>query len=1007
MRFFKFTFAVLALISIFTACTKEEFAPQQEMQNTEFPGAKIIGTNLSADFTYGMATKVDAEGSWTEGDKLGLAWAPVTATAGTTWAQDSTTAVGDNLYANNMYFLQDGEFITYGNIYEGWNFGYFPYARMNKTGDVKKVVVNPDQEEAYEEDIFKTRLHLSAKQYLTEANVVNDQLVNGHFALYRAVKALKVNVNPVDEIKNNDILNGLEIKSVEFKSTLGNKPFISNGVEMEIKPSVLANVVYTEVENSDPVEYEYKEQATAEAFFTSLNTMTAAYTTATYRDNTVSTNVEKAKLNLTSAQDIRFYLLPYAAPAGAVIKANGLSLKVNVQNGFFLVEYTEGEDEDLSTIERNNNTAFTKLVQLYTQPKAGDDKYVGYMRKFSAAYEEAKHVGLNFTLTADMFHEQFVIEKESDWNKAVEIVDEFGKEEVEFTIKQGTTLATKWAFTEEIKLPKTAKLTVLGDEMILAKQGANWPSTGDKFVVKTNIEVKKDLNVTGKMNTTGTIFNKAIINAGAQSQITNLNNSASTARVVVAYGAKVNATAAGIVSYVVNEVSEANIARINKLIALDDLTPPLTPVNTLTVDGVTLDLNATAKSSDDDVYKPSPNDKIDNLSDINIELVNGGALMGDFYDQNIVNKVTALGGTAVNAINNVKPTYGLFVNAGELNATDAILDNTISLTIKKNATLNLNSSVAKVYEANAINNEGTFNSNVKVFIVNTIDNSEGTLNVNTDTNCKLYYKNSYEQGGSAKGWILEAKATAPSASLTPDGEGVYHITSAADLLYLSTIDIKGMKIKLANDIDMAGINWTGMHVNSADYMAKTIFDGNNKTIKNLTGNCGLFSKIYVDVKNVKLENVVIYSDEKFVGAVVGQAMSSSTDLSKKSSINNVSVNGAIITGCGEEEKSEKYGVVVGLCYANVSNTTVNNATVTGVYKDAGAIAGCVAGNGLEIVFDNCDVVSSNIYARNNAGALVGRVYENCKLTFTNTCSVTNTTPSVFYGKKEGVVVLNN
>ena len=765
-------------MSVFTACTKEELNPQKEMQNAEFPGAKVIGTNVTADFTFGNDTKVDANGNWEDDDKFGLAWAPIVSAE---WAQDSTTTVGDKLYANNMFFNQDGKFTTYGNIYEGWNFGYYPYARMNQTGEVKKVVVNPDQEATFTEDVYKTRLHLSAKQYLTEANVVDDKLVNGHFMLYRAVKTLKVNIAPEDDIKSNDVLNVLNIKSVEIEiGESGAAHFISDNVEMEIKPSVLGNVVYSVVEDSDPVEKYYDEEKTAENFYTKLNDMVASYQTLSHRSKKISTNVEKANFDLTGTQEIRFHLLPFGANAPYVVKTTDLTLKVNVDNGYFLVNYTPKEEgKELTSVEKANNETFEKLVALYTEPKTGDLPYVGYLRKFSAALDGedgARWVGLDFTLTADMFHENFVIESEDAWNEAVAIVNEFGKEEVEFTIKQGATEATKWEFTKDIELPD-AELTVKGDEIIMSKSGANWPCSED-FIVESDVVVKADLNVAGEMNV-GEIINKATIYAGSQSVIDELDNSNENAKVVVEFGARVKTTAAGVMAYVVNEVSEENMGRINDLITLGTTsgTLGLTPVNTLIVDGVSLDLNATAKSSDGNPYNPSGVDVLNELDNVAIVLVNGGRLEGNDATGKLyqVKKIIAMGGTANNRANTVEPLEGISVEAGTLVCVDAILDAETDIYVAQGAKLYLrganNNSTMGALTVNGTVNVEQAGLTVKELVV------AKTGNVKVSENSYLTWTEKSELKGTTSGEIAQAakdKATLSAlVLLAKDGETIY------------------------------------------------------------------------------------------------------------------------------------------------------------------------------------------------------------------------------------------
>ena len=74
MKSIKLSLAVLMLAAAFTACTKEEFAPTQDIQQDEFVGAKLIGSDLSVNFVRDGETKVDAYGNWEKGDEAGLGW---------------------------------------------------------------------------------------------------------------------------------------------------------------------------------------------------------------------------------------------------------------------------------------------------------------------------------------------------------------------------------------------------------------------------------------------------------------------------------------------------------------------------------------------------------------------------------------------------------------------------------------------------------------------------------------------------------------------------------------------------------------------------------------------------------------------------------------------------------------------------------------------------------------------------------------------------------------------
>ena len=113
-------------------------------------------------------------------------------------------------------------------------------------------------------------------------------------------------------------------------------------------------------------------------------------------------------------------------------------------------------------------------------------------------------------------------------------------------------------------------------------------------------------------------------------------------------------------------------------------------------------------------------------------------------------------------------------------------------------------------------------------------------------------------------------------TLSKDGE-VYLIASADDLCNFSEYvnagnDCKDLTFKLANDIDLSGVeNFTPIGSDSKHYFFGT-FDGNGKTISNLKivgeNNVGLFGCNSGNIKNVNLTDANI-TGEEFVGGLVG------------------------------------------------------------------------------------------------------------------------------------------
>lgn len=207
----------------------------------------------------------------------------------------------------------------------------------------------------------------------------------------------------------------------------------------------------------------------------------------------------------------------------------------------------------------------------------------------------------------------------------------------------------------------------------------------------------------------------------------------------------------------------------------------------------------------------------------------------------------------------------------------------------------------------------------------------------------------------------------------------YTIDSAAKLAGLAALvnggtDFDEVTFTLTTDIDLAGINWTpigltGSHAN--DYTFRGYFDGNNKTISNLSiadttaeedklglfghihGN-GMTSSVTPSVKDLTLTNVNISStDSKSrIGAVAGNPYTCA--------IRNVDVYGTISGG-------KWTGGIAGNCY-----TYFEDCTFTGTVTSKNQ-AGGIAGAGDARVYD-CQVYG-DISATYWAGGIVGNGQE--------------------------------
>ena len=120
--------------------------------------------------------------------------------------------------------------------------------------------------------------------------------------------------------------------------------------------------------------------------------------------------------------------------------------------------------------------------------------------------------------------------------------------------------------------------------------------------------------------------------------------------------------------------------------------------------------------------------------------------------------------------------------------------------------------------------------------------------------------------------------------------GTYSISTKEELVQMTNMLEKGLiasktEFVLTNDIDLSGSHWTSTKFDG-------VFDGNGHTIKNLTGENGLFSSAEM-VKNVKLENVNISSTKNEVGGIAGSANITNCTITGKISSTGNNVGGVV------------------------------------------------------------------------------------------------------------------
>ena len=234
-----------------------------------------------------------------------------------------------------------------------------------------------------------------------------------------------------------------------------------------------------------------------------------------------------------------------------------------------------------------------------------------------------------------------------------------------------------------------------------------------------------------------------------------------------------------------------------------------------------------------------------------------------------------------------------------------------------------------------------------------------------------------------------------SKAITPDANGVYNVTEAAELAWIAAQvnsgqnDFSGKSVVIPAGVEGIDINsqngqvWTP--IGTTDNPFNGNFDGNNVPIRNVaikTTECaGLFGCVIGSVANVNLQNVTIEAGH-YAGAVAGYAYGNITGCSvdgltmvvtpydtTRASYDNGDKVGGIVGYVGEKSGSAGYVI---------NNNSVVNATIT-AYRDLGGIAGAAylaefKGNSVKNSSLTVDQTVNNYGTKDaNLGELVGRV----------------------------------
>ena len=200
-------------------------------------------------------------------------------------------------------------------------------------------------------------------------------------------------------------------------------------------------------------------------------------------------------------------------------------------------------------------------------------------------------------------------------------------------------------------------------------------------------------------------------------------------------------------------------------------------------------------------------------------------------------------------------------------------------------------------------------------------------------------------------WIDSAASDEAFAAATDEVNKLISIDSPELLAKLAknvnTLDMRyeGYTVKLTADIDLAEKMWAPIGIGSYDHNFRGTFDGDGKTISNLSvkhaNAAGLFGCMHGGiVKNVNLDYVRVYSNH-YAGAVVGWMEKPASDMM----VSGCTVSGGWVRSVpeyvnNEWDNGDKAGGLVGFAYGGeYINNTVSGLSKVKAYRDLAGLIG--------------------------------------------------------------------
>lgn len=910
--------AALLIAAMFASCAKDEFTQENVIQNGEYVGAELLGSNISVDFGNGSDTKAVGN-TWESTDTVALAWL---LSGSTTVGAPQTTAAPTtgNLYSNHMFekSAEGNFFTTKGNIYKGWHFAYYPFAYAEQIGLEKTVVVNPTQTLVGAEMITNDLFYISARKFLSKENLDENMQLKDQFALVKAFHPIGITVNPTSFFTEDPAFNTLPISKITLNA--GQAVFAH---EVKLAPQNLPD--FQPVSQYDK---SYSEKNTVKEVKKSLSTVLSVNTW----NNSLSTVVDNKDINLGGEQFLRMFVVPKTE----TLTNTNISFVVEVVGGVFTIAYTSDEDlEDLSgdalTAAIANNKAIDAIVKAY---KANGN--------LSSHEVDTRSLQISLVLDKSDFSANYGgISNIDEWNKAVAVANSMNAVPTfvvdgDIRVTNDKVLAipektykkvgsTEYFWT--IESTSTGRICVETDYEMPAElaDAISEAATAKKtpVVVYENVTMTLDEEVTVETNVT----NRGIINMKQYAKIDEVDNT--SGRINVVYGSYLKAASgkAGIVAY--NVTGEDSAIKMNQLMNPNGTgsQSEWVSINTIVVpEGKSFNLSMIDSSVDSDAYGQGAaaavilNEAL--LRNITIEM-NGGSLINDKLPVNlsssllkggiyygIVKDVKILSGS--NTLTNIHILNALTVSAGEVTI---------------NATAN-STGLIKDVQINEIVNHASLKANTDIYTDKiTTARSANTL---VDPASTIWYYTKNNQSGNVNGNVEKSEY-----SVSVDSPKA--VKAAQQSAFVAALGTAGVEyIKLTGDITLTGTN-RGMT------LSDVTIDGNGRTIS---------ASYYTNSKPSGLTSAVVtLGDNATVKNVNFASPTSQYDVNITGS--NVTIEGCTFATSTDENllNSNKVNPVKRslVIPATATNVTVKDCT----FDNGGYAFNSNATDAAVITFENC------------------------------------------------------